>query len=211
MMSLPRVWPSRLLSQAFDGIGERIGAVDEHLELAGIGQLHHAREHVGVRGAGFAIGARAADLRRGAGRRVRRPDDGHERATRAHHADGTCIGVGIGGVEHQVDVLHDVFEFLALVVDDLVDAERAQEIVIVRRGGADDARAGRLGDLHGGGTHATRGAVDEHGLAARDFAGLVQARDTRSRAAMGTPAACSKVMDFGLRARLLTGMTAYSA
>ena len=52
--------------------------------------------------------------------------------------------------------------------------ERAQEFVVVRRGGADDARAGCLGDLHGGGTHATRRAVNEHGLAALDVAGFVQ-------------------------------------
>ncbi len=174
MMSLPRVWPSRLLSQAFEASASEKVPSTNTLNLPGVGQLHHAREHVGVRRAGFAIGARAADLRRGTGRCIWRPDDGHERASAAHHGDGTCGGIGIGCVEHEVDVLHHVFEFLALVVDDLVDTERAQEIVIVRRGGADDAGAGRLGDLHGGGTHSTRGAMDEHGLPTRDFSGLVQ-------------------------------------
>ncbi len=49
MMSLPRVCPSRLFSQALAASAIGIDTFDEHLELAGIGQLHHAREHFRVR------------------------------------------------------------------------------------------------------------------------------------------------------------------
>jgi len=114
------------------------------------------------------------DFRRSAGSGVWRPDDRHQRASRAHYADGARRGIGIGRVEHEIDVLHHVFEPLGLVVDDLIDAQRAQELVIVRRGGADDAGASGLGNLHGGGTHSTRRAMDEHGLPTRNFSGLVQ-------------------------------------
>ena len=49
-----------------------------------------------------------------------------------------------------------------------------EELEVVSRGGADDARARRLGDLHRGRTDAAGGAMDQHGLAARDAARFVQ-------------------------------------
>ncbi len=58
------------------------------------------------------------DLRRGAGRRIRGADDGYQSAALADDADGASAGLGIRRVEHQVDVVDHVFEFLRLVVDD---------------------------------------------------------------------------------------------
>ena len=92
MMSLPRVWPVRLFSQALAASAMRVDAVDEHLELAGIGQFDDARQHLGIRGARAAIGHAAANLRRRAGDLVGHAHDGHQHAAFAHHANGTIIG-----------------------------------------------------------------------------------------------------------------------
>src|SRR5688572_14362951 len=156
------------------GLLHREDTADDHLELAGIGQLHDARHQFRVRRAAAAIGRGAADLRHATEDLVGHSDDGYQYAAFAHHADRTIIGLLVRGVEHQVDVLHYLLEFPGAVVDDLVGADGLKELEVVSRGGADDTCTGGLGYLHGGRAHSPGGAMDQHGLTFPDAARLVQ-------------------------------------
>ena len=71
-------------------------------------------------------------------------------------------------VEHGVHVADRLRDVDVVVVDRLVDAELAQEVVLAGAGGADHVRTAGLGDLHGHVPDAAGGGVDEHPLARLD-------------------------------------------
>ena len=68
------------------------------------------------------------------------------------------------------DLARAHLEILGAIVDQMIDAERAQFAVLGRRGGADDGRADMLGDLGRGDADAAAGGMNQHGLAAFEAA-----------------------------------------
>ena len=80
------------------------------------------------------------------------------------------------------------------VVDHLVRAELAQEVVLGGARGADDVRAARLGDLHGEVADAAGGGVDQHPLPRPDVGGVDQGLPggERGQRQRGRPATWSR-------------------
>ena len=68
-------------------------------------------------------------------------------------------------LQHQIDVADLGGKIARGVVDDLVGAERADEIEFCRAGGGDDIGAARLGDLHRQVADAAGRRMDQHALA----------------------------------------------
>ena len=55
-------------------------------------------------------------------------DQGDEHSAALEHAPGSRLRLSAQRIEHHVDVVHLLFEALALVVDDRIDPERSQVI-----------------------------------------------------------------------------------
>src|SRR5204863_343958 len=75
-------------------------------------------------------------------------------------------------VQHQVEPLAGAREVLGAVVDDLVGADRADQLDVVRAADPDDLRAVRLRKLHGERADAAGRAVDQHLLPAFEATGV---------------------------------------
>src|SRR5205823_14626643 len=84
-------------------------------------------------------------------------------------------------VEDEVVRLAVLREVLPQVVDDLVRAERAHELDVLRVAHGGDVRAEVPGELHRRGTHRARRAVDEEAPPAQAVR-LTQARQGDARA-----------------------------
>src|SRR5829696_3323072 len=67
-------------------------------------------------------------------------------------------------VEDQVVALIAFGEVLACVVDDVIRTDGSDHLHLRGAAHSGDARAERLGDLHGVGTHSSRGTDDKHFL-----------------------------------------------
>src|SRR5215212_8912107 len=70
-------------------------------------------------------------------------------------------------VQDQVIAPLALGEVLARVVDDMIRPDRANHLHLLGAANSGDVRAERLGDLHGKGANATRGADDQHLLLGR--------------------------------------------
>ena len=90
-----------------------------------------------------------------------RCSDDDESRLRVEHALALRPRPAPGDVEHQVVALVAPGEVLLGVVDDVVGAERSDEIDVPRAAHAGHLRSECLGDLHGERAHASRRAVDQ--------------------------------------------------
>ena len=80
-----------------------------------------------------------------------------------------------GGVEDEVVLLLAFGEVFPGVVDDVIRAERAHELDVSRAAYTGDFGAPGFRDLHGVGSHAAGGAIDEHLLSGGDATVIAQA------------------------------------
>src|SRR3954453_3252440 len=74
------------------------------------------------------------------GPRLGRPDDGHQRPSGANQARGPLLDVAADDIEHQIDAA-DVFEGVALEVDELLRAVVERLLMVGSAAGADDVSA----------------------------------------------------------------------
>src|SRR6266550_7470958 len=77
-------------------------------------------------------------------------------------------------VEDDVDFSRDLFESLLRVIDRLVDAELAQQVLIFSRGRRENVRAFPFCELHGEVTDSAAAGVNQHALAWLHLRGLEQ-------------------------------------
>ena len=105
---------------------------------------------------------------------LERPAVRHERAGRGERP--SKVGQRVVGdvVEDEVVLPSAAGEVVAGVVDDVVGADRADEVHVPRAAHAGDLGAERLRDLHGERADPARGTVDEHRLAGLDVALVAQ-------------------------------------
>lgn len=108
-----------------------------------------------------------------------RTDDADHDAAAAHAGQPAQVTLLADHAEHHVQVGRRRRRIA--VVDGLVDADRAQELVLRRAGRAEDVSAARLRDLHGQVADAARRAVDENTLSRPDV------RDADQRLPRGQP------------------------
>lgn len=100
--------------------------------------------------------------------------DRDQRAARTQGAQGAGAVVAADGVENDVDIAHRRREVLLRVVDELIGAQAAQEVMLGPPGGADHIRATGLGDLHREMTDAARRGMDQHPCAGPHLRGVDQ-------------------------------------
>jgi hypothetical protein len=115
-----------------------------------------------------------------------------------------------GGVKDEVPVARPVGDVVAGVVDDLVGAERPDEVELAGAADPGDAGAERLGQLDRERPDAAGGPDDQDPLPA--WISPTSRRPWRAaRPEMGTAAACSKPRLAGMGTSWSSGTEAYSA
>ena len=87
--------------------------------------------------------------------------------------DRSCVSPPMS-VEHNIDVARDVFESLLCVIDRLVHAELAQQILILGGGRRENVRAFPLRELHGEMTNSAAAGMNQHALARLQLRGVEQ-------------------------------------
>ena len=93
-------------------------------------------------------------------RLIRLAGDRNDHPVFLHHTIRVRQRIGSSCIEHDVNVLNDVFEFRLRVIDRLIRAELFKQILVWGGGGGNDFRATRLGNLYGKMTDTARAAVD---------------------------------------------------
>ncbi len=166
---------------------ERHDAVDDRHDRTRLDELADEREVGRLLGEAVQSGEQDACAPPGLGRpRVPRPQQHRQRR---HGREVDAVGrerrsalaeraLADGVEDHVVAVAH-LGEVLARVVDHLVGAERADEVDVVGAAHPDHGGAEVLRELHRGGPHGARRAVDEHGLPGAHAAAVAQERDRR--------------------------------
>src|SRR3989442_11020918 len=77
-------------------------------------------------------------------------------------------------IEHKIDIVHDLFEFLFRVIDCNIGAELFQQILIDSRGRSDDAGTAPLCDLNRETSNASRATMNQHRFSALDVSNVDQ-------------------------------------
>ena len=111
------------------------------------------------------LGAQAFHIRARRGRRgAARRDEGSATA-RLQYQVRTRSDIAADGVEHGIDVGHDLGEIIFVVVDDLVGTELADVLDVSRARRRDDARTDVLGNLDRKARDAARAALYQYRFA----------------------------------------------
>ena len=128
--------------------------------------------------------------------------DDHERPARGEGAPQVRQRTPARGVQDQVVAARPVGEVLARVVDDVVGAERPDQVHLRRAADAGDVRAEHLRELHRERAYASGRADDQHRLPRLHLRPCRAGPAGRCGRRSGTAAACSKVRFAGLGASL---------
>lgn len=146
------------------GLLQRQHRVDQRLQQALLDQGGDALQALEVRLHQQPCGVHAL----GVGREAVGARQGHQVPARLEHLQRALPVVPAHRVDHHVDVGDDVLEVRGAVVDHLVGAQVAQQLVLGGARGADHVRAAGLGDLHGQVADAAGRRVHQDPLTGRD-------------------------------------------
>src|SRR5438445_1989469 len=91
-----------------------------------------------------------------------------------HDAIRTREGVASNRIEHKIDIVHDVFEFLFRVIDRYIGAKLFQQILVGRRSCRYDARSSRLRDLNSETSDSAGAAMNQDRLSALNLSDVDQ-------------------------------------
>src|SRR5207244_10942208 len=86
-----------------------------------------------------------------------------------YHAVRSRKRIAANRIEDEIDIVHNLFEFLFRVIDRNVGSELFQQVLIGGRGGGDHTGAARPCNLTRAPADTPRAAMDQDGLSAVDF------------------------------------------
>ena len=184
-----------------DRLAQRQNLRDDRLHLSCVDQARDLGEvfGIGMNGDGRSTNFAFPELDRVGARHQR-----HDNAALFYHAVRACERLFAHRIEHGVHIFGNLFEPRLCVIDRHVGAELLQEILVCRRGGRDDARSTRFGNLHCETTDAARATVNENGLPRAELRHIDQ-RLPRSQGAHRHRRGVGKTQRRGLRSYFAFG------
>lgn len=141
-------FPTRVMRRGLllrrDGFSQRQNLCHDWLDFSRVDQVRDLREVCCIRVNGDRCSMNPAFLELGP---IGKRDQTHDNTAFLNYAIRTGERFFSYGIEHGVHLLRDVFEPGLCVIDWDIRAELLEKILVCRRGGRDDARAARFGDL----------------------------------------------------------------